>query len=166
MKITSKTLYEDFAPFEDLLTEDSYKELMHAVEGAFTPYGELTLSEFWQMIEGDLSRLGDLKHPTAFQMLYVKGFAKYVDDFMNVCKRLKLAPTTEQQQAAIGTIETNPKEGMLIFVREYFGLHSFVADGDITLNEYLIARKDAYNQALIKRNYERLQIQRINNNKR
>lgn len=161
MIVTPETLYTEFQPVEDCVDEASKTDLMKAAERAYKACNELTLDEFWGVMNGDYSLLGNLDEPKVLQVYWLKRFAQFVDEFGNECKRTQLEPTPEQRQASQGTLEMLPVESMLVFVRQYFGLHSFADCGRITIGEYLTARKDHYNDALIQRNYEKIQREKL-----
>ena len=153
-------------PYEGVLTTKSEDELKRSAEQVFKPVHTLTINEFFGVVNGDYSVLGDMSDPTVLQVYWLKRFAEYVETFADICKRTRVEPTAEQQQAAKGCVQIEPAEGMLIFVRSYFGLHSFREAGEITMNEYVMARKDTYNNALIRRNMEKIQMCKLNTKKK
>lgn len=165
MRVTSKTKYRKFLPYEGLLTTESETALKQQAERVYKPCHTLTINEFFGVINGDYSVLGDMSDPSVLQVYWLKRFAEYVEIFADACKRTKIEPTPEQKQAAQGCLEMSPAEGMLVFARSYFGLHSLREAGDITINEYIMARKDTYNNALVRRNLEKIQLRKLNSKK-
>ena len=161
MVVTSETKYADFRDVEQFIDEASKIELQKAAEKAYKVCTELTLDEFWGVINGDYSLLGDLDDPSVLQVYWLKRFGKFVDEFGEECKRTQLEPTADQRQASTGTLPLSPVEAMLIFTRSYFGLHSFADCGHITIGEYLTARKDHYNDAVTQRNFQKMQHDKI-----
>lgn len=157
MKITSNTKYADFAQYEFALTEDSTKALMEQAEQLYGHCNELTIDQFWGLMGGDYSILGDLSNPSVLQVYWSRRFKEYCEQFTQICERLKLEPREDEQKAQKGCIEMTPMEGMLIFVRSYFNLPSFAEAGKRTLGEYIVARKDKYNEARTQRNFEDIQ---------
>lgn len=166
MIVTPETKYEDFKDYEDVMTDESRARLIKSAQQQFKEYGRLAIAEFWGLQAGDYSLLGDTTDPTVLQYFWLKGFAEFLDAFAKACTALKIEPTTEQKQAENGTQQMTPEESMIIFVRGYFGLGSFSAAGEITINEYLLARKDAYNTAKIRRNFEQLQMTKLKQRKK
>jgi hypothetical protein len=53
------------------------------------------------------------------------------------------------------------QEGMLVFVRAYFGLKSFGEAENVTIGDYLLAKKDEYNSTIFQRNMAKIQTQKI-----
>jgi len=79
------------------------------------------------------------------------GFADYMENFSKMFERMTLRGTAEQQQAQMVCLRVGFEESVLVFLQDFFGLHSFKEAEDITVNEYLIAKKSAYNKAAFER---------------
>lgn len=162
MTITSKTLYADFEQYESVLTEESVQELKQAAQDYFKPCHLLTIDEFWGLLRKDFQLLGDMKNPTVLQVYWCKAWAAFLEQFTKTCE--KLSPKDPEADAIqSGCVQMQPQENMLIFVREYFGLKSFTEAGRVTIGEYVLARKDHYNQNKMRKNYEALQLKKIKN---
>ena len=161
MIITDNTKYADFAPFEEVITQASIQDIKGAAERKFKNCYELTIDEFFGVCGGDYSLLGDLTEPTVLQVYWLKRFADFGDELAKACERLKIEPTPEQAQANNGCVPMTAQESMLCFTREYFGLPSFYAAGERTMGEYLTARKDKYNEARQRRNFEEIQKRKL-----
>lgn len=153
MTITSKTKYKDFEQYEAALTAEQLQEIKHAAEQQYKSCYMLTIDEFFGIIVGDYSILGDMNEPSVLQVFWLKRFADFCEEFAKSCERMSLKDPTKQSLTN-GCIEVEPQESMLIFVREYFGLPSFFAAGERTIGEYLTARKDRYNDAVMRKNSE------------
>ena len=171
MEVTSKTLYSEFAPFEQFATQESLQELKRAAEQLYGNCYGLTVDEFWGIVNGDFSYIGITpetreSEPTVYQVYWIKRFNDFTQEIANACKRMTIKATPEQEQAANGCVKIEPMEQMLIFVRSYFGLPSFKAAGLITMGEYITARKDDYNQKRTQRNWEDIQRRKLKRNKR
>lgn len=157
MRVTSNTKYADFEQYEYAVTEEGTKVLMEQAEQLYGHCNELTIDQFWGLMSGDFSILGDISDPSVLQVYWCKRFTQFCEQFTQVCRRLKLEPRDDEAKAQKGCVEISPMEGMLIFTREYFGLHSFSEAGQRTLGEYVTARKDKYNEARTRRNFEDIQ---------
>lgn len=157
MIITSETKYADFAEYEEFVDEASKAEIKQQAERYFKPCHTLTLDEFWGIMRGDYSLIGDATEPTVLQIYWCKRFSDFCEEFAKECERMHIQPTPEETAAQNGTIPMEAQEAMLVFTREYFGLPSFFAAGERTIGEYLTARKDRYNQDRARRNYEAAQ---------
>lgn len=160
MIITSSTKYEEFEPFEDKITDESKDEIKAAAVRQFKPYHTLTLNEFWGALSYDYSLLGDLSEPSVLQVYWLKGFYDFLKEFTTACEKL-VAKDPENEGLQEGCAQLSAQESMLIFVREYFGLHSFEAAGDITIGEYILARKDHFNEWRVRKNNEAKQLQKM-----
>ncbi len=165
MRIDENTKYAPFALIENTISEDDKKRIMDAAEQKFGSCHMLSIDEFFGCIKGDFSHLGDLNDPTVFQAYWIKRFKDFCKEFSSVCERLAIHdPDMDGTDA--GCVKIEPAESMLIFVREYFGLHSFADAGKVTIGEYVLARKDKYNSWKVRKNYERKQISKIKSKKR
>lgn len=117
-------------------------------------YGELNIGDFFDCLRCDFSVIGvcsTWNNATQAQYIWAMGFADYMDDFGKMLQRLTPPATAEQKQAQGVCMRVGFEESVLVFCREYFGLKSFKEVETLTLNEYLIAKKDAYNKAVFER---------------
>lgn len=157
MTITAATKYKDFAEVEQYISADEQKKIQEAAEQQFKTCYALTIDEFFGLMSGDYSLLGDMTDPSVLQVYWLKRFAAFCEEFTQACEKMQLPPTAEQTQAHAGTLPMTGQESMLVFTRSYFGLPSFFEAGKRTLGEYLTARKDSYNTAKVQRNWENMQ---------
>lgn len=161
MIVTAKTKYRDFEELEKVATAESLQALKQASEQYFKPCNALTIDEFFGIIGGDYSLLGDLAEPSVYQVFWLKRFQEFAEQFTKECERLHLEPTAEMKQAQQGAIDMQPMESMLVFLQDYFALPSFFDAGKRTIGEYLLARKVRYNEQLAQRNYETMQRNKL-----
>ena len=154
MRITSNTLYRDFEVFEQAITQESMQDLKAAAERKFGNCYNLTIDEFFGVVGGNCSILGDgLNNPTVLQVYWLKRFKDFSEELLHICERLTIKdPSREHLQN--GCVKLEPMESVLIFTRDYFGLPSFMEAGKRTMGEYITARKDKYNEARMQRNAE------------
>lgn len=151
-------IYADILPF---VTDESRKELLKKVAEIRDPY-TLTLAEFIACCAGDFSCVvQDAEHPTTGEVLWCENFVAFVEELGKVFQRLVVPQTPEQKQAAKGCLSVEWQEGMLIFVRKYFGLHNFTQAEQITIGDFLIAKKDDYNTTIFNRNLHKIQTQKM-----
>lgn len=153
MKIDGKTKYKDFQPLEAVITEESKQEIKRAAERHYKTCYELTIDEFFGVIAGDYSLLGDMSKPSVLQVYWLKRFTDFCEEFARACESLSMKDP-ELDKYNTGCMKLTPQEGMLVFTREYFGLPSFYAAGKRTIGEYLTARKDRYNALVMRKNQE------------
>lgn len=150
--------YVDILPF---VTDDSRKVLMEQAAKIRDPY-TLTLAEFFACCEGDFSCvLKDQNNITTGEGLWLEIFRDFVADFCKILERLVIPQTPEQKQASANCLPVEWQEGMLVFVRAYFGLKSFAEAENVTIGDYLLAKKDDYNANIFQRNMAKIQTQKI-----
>lgn len=118
-------------------------------------YGELRIADFFGCIHCDFSAIGvdgsTWNNATQAQYIWAMGFADYLDGFGKMLERLTPTTTPEQRQAQSACLSVEFEESVLVFCRDYFGLRSFRAAEELTVNEYLIAKKDTYNKVTFER---------------
>lgn len=165
MKITNKTKYADFEPLEQFITPEDVSNLKAAAELEYGNCYNLTIDQFWGVLSGNYELLGDLTNPTVYQYYWRKRFDEFAEEIGRACEQMTIHPTPDEEQCQIGTVKMQPMEAMLIFVRSYFGLPSFVEAGKRTMGEYMTARKDSYNKQRMQRNFEELQRKKFKKNK-
>ena len=159
MDIDLRKPYAEYTEYLPLLTVKSREELSEAAEKVH-PMWELKIGELFRLCDGDFSSIID-KEPLLWQILWVERFPKFFEEFVRVAQRLTLEPTQEQKAAAADCLPMEWQEGILIFARSYFGLHSFAAVEQLTLGDYILAKKHDYNTALAERNMHKKQMQKI-----
>ena len=153
MRVTNNTPYATFQPYEGIITPESARELKAAAEAQYRNCYTLTIDEFFGIMSGDYSLLGDMKEPSVLQVYWLKRFADFCEEFTQACASLSIKDPAHEHLRD-GCVKMQPQEAMLIFTREYFGLPSFYEAGKRTLGEYLTARKDRFNDAVFRRNNE------------
>lgn len=167
MIITEKTPYKDYVQQERVASDETAAQIHAAACRYYKQYAELTLDEFWGLMQGDFSLLGDTTNPSVLQIYWQRGFEEFCKTLAKTLERL-VVPEDPNKQAEIvrGCVDMSAQENMLVFVREYFGLHSFYAAGRRTIGEYITARKDEYNKAMARRNFESLQLKQLKTKRR
>lgn len=166
MLITEQTKYADIAHVEKYLTEKAVRELYKAAEAKFGSMYDLTFAQFHACANGSFSEIvGDMENPTVLQIYWCKRFGEFVKDFAETLAKITLKQTPDEKRACAGLLKTDWAEGLLVFIRDYFGLSSFKAAENITLGEILIAKRARYNDDLFRRNLARIQTQKIKSKK-
>lgn len=158
MKIDGNTLYSIFQPSERFLKAGECERLKEAAQRHFYPlngFWDMSLSDFFACCRGDLSCFGiDFSEPertTVFQIYAANAFSSFVTDFCDTVERLGVPGTIEEQQAQEACLKVSFEEGIIMFVREFFGLPSFSQAYTLTLFDYLMARKQTYNKEVCQR---------------
>ena len=166
MIVTRETLYSEFKPFERCITDETLDQLEKGAQEVFGQYTTLTIDEFFGLMDGDYSILGDTSHPSVLQIYWAKGFQSFCANFAKICERLQVPEDPNRTKLLEhGCVQLEANESVLVFVRDYFGLPSFFEAGKRTIGEYLLARKASFNAAMMRKNYEAEQRKKLTLNK-
>lgn len=161
MKIDFSKPYDRYADVLRFATDDSRK-VLRAKADELQPVYQLTLAQFFACSAGDFSCVvKDKDNPTVGEVFWVEHFGDFLQDFAKVLERLSIKQTPEQKQASAGCLPVEWQEGMLVFVRRYFGLSSFADAERVTIADYLLAKKDEYNSIIFDRNLADIQKHKI-----
>lgn len=165
MRIDKNTKYREFEPIEKYVPNSQKKEITNAAESVYGCMYDLEFGEFWNVVNGDLSRLGSLEDPTVFQVYWLKRFEDFTKEFAETLNKLSVKQTTDEKRAAEGCLKVSWGESILVFLQKFFGLKSFKEAEKITLGELLIAKRSQYNDDLFARRMSQIQMQKINRKK-
>lgn len=157
MLITAETKYAEIAALDEFITPESVSQLKAAAIKQYGDPWELTIDNFFALTKSDYSMLGDMTDPTALQVYWCKAFADFAEELKKTLETLTVEQTPDQKRASAGTIEFDFQQSILVFCRSYFGLPSFAAVGGLTMGEFVLARKDKYNEMLTARNWHNMQ---------
>lgn len=155
MKIDRYTLYVDFAAVEPYVEASELETIRRAsVVDKFGDEGfyGLTLGGLLDGIKGDFEALHDCDGETVFDRYREAAFCEWLNEFVSVVNGLTLKPTPQQMRQASGCKPVTFEESVYYFTRSYFGLQCFNAVRDLTVGDYIMAKKDDYNKAVIDRN--------------
>lgn len=161
MTITNKTKYSDFEQYEPYIGADDVCRLKELAQENYGKYMTLTIAEFFGLTGGNYELLGDIQDPSVLQVYWLRGFADFVKDFTNTCTRLTIPQTPEEEQAESGCVKLQPQEAVLLFLQDFYGLHYMREAEQMTIFDYILARKGAYNRRLTQRNWENIQRQKL-----
>lgn len=127
-------------------------------------YGELCIGDFFDCMNAEygviMNGKRDWNSCNNAQFLWAMGFAEYLKAFSKMMQRLQVPMSAEEKAAQSACVSVSFEESVLVFVQQYFGLPSFKACQDVTINEYLIAKKQAYNRAIVQRKIDEQYKQR------
>lgn len=127
---------------------------------------QLTIKDFGMMMRGEVpQRLQRLFSPEARVVDFLRAknaISKFTENFIEILKIYTLTQTADEIRAARGVPSYNENEGMLVFVRQYFGLRSFSEAEKVTLADFLLAKKDSYINATFQRNLLDVQKKEFN----
>ena len=155
IKVDTHTRYEDFRKWEPILADGMAEALEKAAVRAV--YGDdgfwaMPLGEMFAVMAGDTRPLTGDTPETVFSVYRMKAFARFVDDLIGKLKALTLPPTPDGVTASQGCLDYAFDESVYVFCRSYFGLHGFEAVESLKVADLIMAKKDAYNQAVVDRN--------------
>jgi hypothetical protein len=155
MKIDRHTLNEELAPLLSILTdEDMGRVRAAAVRDKYGDAGfyGMTVGDFTTVIGGDVRPLLQSGGRTVFDTCRVEAFREWVDELSATLRRLTVPPTAESIRLNAGTLPCEFTESVYFFCRSYFNLPSFEAADTLKVSEFVMAKKDDYNHAVVDRN--------------
>lgn len=155
MKIDRHTLNEELAPLLSIVTEDDMGRVRKAA--VRDKYGDagfygMTVCDFTTVLAGDVRPLLQSGGRTVFDTCRVEAFKEWVDELSDTLKRLTPPPTAESVKLNAGTIPSEFVESVYLFCRSYFNLGSFEQADTLKVSEFVLAKKDDYNHAVVDRN--------------
>lgn len=155
MKIDRHTTSQEIAPFVSLITDADWERIRSAaVRDKFGDGGfyAMTVGDFTTVLGGDIRPLLQSGGRTVYDNARVEAFKAFVDELADTLKRLTLPPTAETMRLNAGTIKSEFIESVYLFLRNYFGLPSFESADGLRVSEFVLAKKDDYNRAIVDRN--------------
>ena len=155
IQVNADTVYQDFQMWEPLMAKGMADAIMTgAVRDKYGADGfwAMPLGDMFAVMSGDTTPLtGD--HPeTVFSVYRSKAFAKFVDDLILKLQRLTLPSTPDDINASQGCLDYAFDESIYVFCLHYFNLHTFADVERLKVADLIMAKKDAYNQAVVERN--------------
>lgn len=155
MKIDRYTKAKGFAPYADIIDESQRKAIKDAaVRSLFGDAGfyRMSIGAMLDAMHGNYDGIRQDDGNTVFDIMRVEAFKEWVDEFLEVVSGLTVKPTPKQLKNAFGTLPMTFDESVYVFCRAYFGLHNFDAVNTLTVGDYILAKKDDYNQRTIDNN--------------
>lgn len=147
MKIDLRSLYSEVSVFIETLKESELRKLEAGAEELLGNMWDLPLWEFFRFCENDFTSRIDVSKPLSVaDIFYVRRFGHFTEELAKVIDTMKLP--NEDGGAVAGELKISPSEGMLVFVRHYFGCHNFQEASKIPISDYVIARRDKHNEAV------------------
>ena len=163
MKITHKSKLVHFLPFIDLIEKDSEKALKEQATKYFLPNGfwYISLGSFLNAINGNFDGLFGkefkMQKATVFEYYLIAAFKDFVDEFSNVMSNLSLKPTIDEAQASSNLTKVEFSEGFLVYAMKTFGYKSSKEAEECVLIDFLMRKKDDFNNQLFQRNIAAIQ---------
>ena len=161
MKLSPEDKYINHIVLLNNMDDESKSRLqVDAIEHLGDPW-QLTLSEFFSLADGDLSHIGLTKetsiNASVRQYIWMQEFADVVQSVAATLKRLQIPQSDDAKQASQYCLKTSMKEAAIVFVRKYFGLQSFADAWNITISDFIIAKKDEFNSLMFQHSMNEIQ---------
>lgn len=126
----------------------------------------MTVAEFLQLQENILplkvQKFLSKRKTTFFDYLKILNtFEIGAKNFEQILKDTTVKPEADEEAASVGLIDITTEEAMLTFLRDYFGLQSLEKAQELTLYEYITARKVSFNNAKFQKNLINIQKVKI-----
>jgi hypothetical protein len=88
-------------------------------------------------------------------------FESGAKSFEAIIERTSIEQSIEERIASTNLLSMTAEETMLSFVKEYFNLNNFEQAQNITIYEYIIAKKIHYNNVMFQKNMTEQQKNKI-----
>ena len=144
------------------MDDDSRKRIYEDAEKEYGSPWSLKLRDFFALMENDLSYLGidKLYNTTVRQYAWIMDYRECAERVGELLKAFVVPQSPEAQRASQKCIKMSSKEAVMVFVRKYFNLPSFDAAMDIPLSDFIVAKKNEFNNSIFQ--YTMMQIQKQN----
>lgn len=165
MRIDPQARYMPYLLLLEHADKESWSRLVQDAESVYGSPWALALRDFFALAGGDLSHIGTTKDSidaSVRQYVWYKEFKDCVESVTNLLNKLKVPQSTEAQMASGRCLKMTAQEAAFVFVRRYFGLKSFAEAENVTLADYIIAKKDAYNTSMFQYAMHEIQRQKLN----
>jgi hypothetical protein len=140
------------------------KQVTETIDIQIFDFFGMTISEFLQLQENKLplkvQKFLSGKKTTFFDYLKILNtFEVGAKSFERILIDTTIKAEADEEAARVGLIDITTEEAMLTFLRDYFGLQSLEKAQELTLYEYITARKISFNNAKFQKNL--INIQKI-----
>lgn len=163
MIINPNDKYYQYSLLLSKLDEESKNKLRADAEIFYgSPWG-LALRDFLALSKGDLTFIGIANKEEEWnasirQYIWMQSFTEMAMQVANILKKMQIPQDEDEKTAASYCMTSSVNESVLVFTRKYFGLKNFAEAEEISVSDFIIAKKDEYNIAMYK--YMLAQIQR------
>lgn len=158
MSISNDTRYIEVALILENITAECLKELQ--VKAPIAVFGNggyyaMTLGQFGALLQGvspaEVLGVTGMESMTVFEYYTLQGLPDFIKTYIERLQRLTPELTADERIGSAMCLPVTAAEGLLLYAREYFGLHSFAEAESIRLSDILIAKKDSYNALMRQR---------------
>lgn len=142
------------------------KKITDVIRHEIFDYFGMTVAEFLRLQENILPEKVDKflkrRKTTFFDYIRVlNAFEKGAKAFEQLMKDTTLQYDPDEEMARVGLLDLTTEEAMLTFLKDYFGLQSLEKAQELTIYEYITARKIAFNKAKFQKNSLKIQKTKI-----
>ena len=146
------------------IIEKAKAEITDVINHSIFDFFGMTISEFLRLQENILpdkvNKFLSKRKTTFFDYIkIVNAFEQGAKAFEQILIDTTIQAEADEEAARAGLLEVTTEESMLTFLRDYFGLQSLDKAQDLTLYEYITARKITFNNAKFQKNL--IAIQKI-----
>ena len=165
MKIDPTSNFVPYIILLDNMDEESRQRLEEDAERVYgSPWG-MRLGDFFNTIDEDWSYIGLTKDQfltaTVRQYVWLKSFYECEMRVAELLHSWQIPQSPDAQKASSKCLKMEPKESVIVFVRKYFGLKNFDETMDIPLSDFILAKKDEYNNSIFQHTMAELQKQKM-----
>lgn len=148
------------------LKESCKEELRTAAMQSYGDYEGVTIGRVVEITEtGDVSEVfGSHFRGTWGQVVWLLGLTEFINKLPETLLALTPKMDADEMRACEGMMESTIGESLLVFARNYFGLHSFTEAERITIGEVLIAKKAVYNETMFQKKLSKIKLEKAKQN--
>ena len=162
MKIDEKTKWSEVENTYDYWTNETKEYVLQRVceMHGLTDFYEMKIGTFLNIANGNVEELNIKEDGTAFEMIFVIELKNFVQRVIEILNEFTLPQTFDEKSASKKCADLTFVESILIFVRSYFNLSSFEQAENLRICDLLIAKKDAYNNAVFQKEMIKIQTRK------
>jgi len=148
------------------IIEQSRNHIKENLDSSIFSFYGMTISEFLQLQENKMPKKIEalLANKNTTLKTYIKilnTFESGAKSFEAIIERTSIEQSIEERIASTNLLSMTAEETMLSFVKEYFNLNNFEQAQNITIYEYIIAKKIHYNNVMFQKNMTEQQKNKI-----
>ena len=162
-KTTLRKMQSKMIIFPEII-EKAKAEIKDVIPHSIFDFFGMTVAEFLRLQENvipdKVTKFLAKRKTTFFDYIkIVNAFEQGSKAFEAIVTETIIPTGADEEAAQSGLIDITTEEAMLTFLRDYFGLQNLEMAQNITLYEYITARKISYNNAKFQKNL--INIQKI-----
>lgn len=165
----SKTLLRKMQPklmvFPEILTE-AKKKITDQISHEIFDFFGMTVAEFLRLKENILpekvNKFLKRRKTTFFDYIrLLNAFDMGAKAFQQILEDTTIQNDADEEMARVGLVDLTTEEAMLTFLKDYFNLQNLEKAQELTIYEYIVARKVTFNAAKFQKNIIKIQKSKI-----